>query len=153
VMADVTGTVVGQNQIYNNGADTTNGGSYPSEALSIQYTQNGKVWDNNLYNNAVEGILLNYTSNVNFLQNTASTTGQAGILIFSSDKLSAAYNETDYNLLYGMYIVSSTNGVFENNTSLGNGSFDLGWDGSGSFFFAYYTCVTATPSKAVWGCK
>ncbi len=157
VMANAMGTVVGQNQIYNNGADTGNGGSYPSEAVSIQYAQNATASSNNIYNNAVAGGLLNYTYNMSFQQNTEqntspSATCQAGFLIFSSNGLNFAYNTTDYNLLYGIYVTSSTNGVFDNNTSLGNGSYDFGWDQSGTFNFFSNTCDTATPTKAAWGC-
>ena len=54
--------------------------------------------------------------------------------------------------IYGIFDLGGT-GTFSHNSASGSSVADLWWDGTGTPSFSHNRCGTASPSKAVWGCR
>ncbi len=152
VHADISGTTIDHNEAFGNGAEGF------TEAIGLLDASGGTIAHNNVHDNALHGIYINFSDGASVQENDASNNstafaGYSGIRVNSSSSIAVDKNKTDGNGR-GIRVTASTGGSFTHNSAHGNAVFDLDRDGpSSANAFLKNKCGTANPSKAAWDCK
>ena len=150
VHANISGTKIRYNDVFGNGALGT------TEGIGLLDAHGGRIEDNDVHDNKLHGILINFSDGATVVENGASDNstafpGFSGIRINGSSGIVVNENDTDDNGR-GIRMTGSTGGVFKKNSAFGNAVVDLDWDSTGVHTFSKNKCGTAIPSKAAWDC-